>query len=71
MKYKRLGDMLLSVDLITEEQLNEALAKQKESKDRLGMVLVDNGYITDSQLIETLRMQLGIDFIDLTKVDIP
>ncbi|TDP58059.1 GspE/PulE family protein [Aminicella lysinilytica] len=71
MKYKRLGDMLLSVDLITEEQLNEALAKQKESKDRLGKVLVDNGYITESQLIETLRMQLGIDFIDLTKVDIP
>ena len=39
--------MLLSVDLITEEQLNEALAKQKESKDRLGKVLVDNGYITE------------------------
>lgn len=70
MKYKRLGDMLVSVNMISEEQLNEALEKQKESKERLGKVLVDNGYITESQLIETLRMQLGIDFIDLSKTDI-
>lgn len=70
MKYKRLGDMLLSVNLITEEQLNEALELQKTNKKRLGKVLVDNGYITESQLIETLKMQLGIDFIDLTKTDI-
>ena len=70
MKYKRLGDMLVSVNLITEEQLNEALAKQKETKGRLGKVLVEEGYITESQLIEALRMQLGIDFIDLTKTNI-
>lgn len=70
MKYKRLGDMLRAVDLISDDQLNEALELQKKSKDRLGKVLVDNGYITESQLIETLRMQLGIDFIDLTKTDI-
>jgi type IV pilus assembly protein PilB len=70
MKYKRLGDMLRAVDLISDDQLNEALDLQKKSKDRLGKVLVDNGYITESQLIETLRMQLGIDFIDLTKTDI-
>ena len=29
-----------------------------------------NGFITEAQLIEMLRMQLGIDFIDLTKVNI-
>ncbi|MGF6376136.1 type IV pilus assembly protein PilB [Clostridiales Family XIII bacterium PM5-7] len=71
MKYKRLGDLLLSVELISEEQLNEALALQKQSKDRLGKVLIDNGFITEGQLIEALRMQLGIDFIDLTKTVIP
>ena len=31
MKHKRLGDMLISMDLLTEEQLMEALKKQKES----------------------------------------
>ena len=71
MKYKRLGDVLESVGLITEDQLQEALAIQKQSKSRLGKVLIDNGFITETQLIEALRMQLGIDFVDLTKVTIP
>ncbi len=70
MKYKRLGEMLVDVGVITEEQLTEALAKQKGSGKRLGTVLVDEHFITETQLIETLRMQLGIDFIDLNKAKI-
>ena len=70
MKYKRLGEMLVDVGVITDEQLNEALAKQKGSGKRLGTVLVDENIITETQLIETLRMQLGIDFIDLNKAEI-
>ena len=70
MKHIRLGDLLIQVGLITEEQLQEALALQKTSRDRLGKVLIDNGFITEAQLIEALRMQLGIDFIDLSKVTI-
>ena len=56
MKYKRLGEMLVDVGVITDEQLNEALAKQKGSGKRLGTVLVDEHIITETQLIETLRM---------------
>lgn len=70
MKYKRLGDLLLSVGLITEEQLNQALAMQKETKERLGTTLIQGGFITEGQLIDALRMQLGIEFVDLTKTDI-
>ncbi len=71
MKYKRIGDLLLSVGVITEEQLNQALAMQKETKDRLGATLIKGGFITEGQLIDALRMQLGIEFIDLTKTHIP
>ena len=67
MKYKRLGEMLVDVGVITEEQLSKALAMQKGSGKRLGTVLVDEHFITETQLIETLRMQLGIDFIDLNR----
>ncbi len=70
MKYKRLGEMLVDVGVITEEQLGEALAMQKGSGKRLGTVLVDEHFITETQLIDTLRMQLGIDFIDLNKAKI-
>lgn len=71
MKYKRIGDLLLSVGLVTEEQIAEALEIQKDTKDRLGKILLDNGFITESQFIEAFRMQLGIEYIDLAVYRIP
>ena len=70
MRTKRLGDMLLELGLITEGQLKEALDYQAKEKERLGTTLVKHHYIMEGQLIDALRMQLGIDYIDLTRVDI-
>jgi type IV pilus assembly protein PilB len=63
--------MLISAEVITPEQLSEALAIQKANGGRLGQIFIDHGFITQQQLIDTLRVQLGLDFIDLTKIDIP
>lgn len=71
MAYMRLGDLLISAGVITEEELNHGLELQKGSKERLGTVLIKNNIITENQLIEALQMQLGIEFVDLTKVSIP
>ena len=67
----RLGDLLIAAGTITQEELEKGLALQKEQKGRLGEVLISNGIITEQQLIEALQMQLGIEFVDLTKVNIP
>lgn len=71
MAYMRLGDLLLSSGVISHEQLERALELQKESKERLGDVLVQSGIITEQQLIEVLKIQLGVEFVDLTAVSIP
>ena len=73
MKYWRLGDLLVSSGVITEEQLELALKMQKEEMQgkRLGTVLIESGIITENQLIETLQMQLGVEFIDLNNTAIP
>ena len=70
MAYKRLGDVLIDAGLIDDEQLAYALAQQKESKRRLGDELIHEGVITEAGLIEALQMQLGIEFIDLSQIDI-
>lgn len=44
---------------------------QKGTKQRLGDVLIQNGFITEKSLIDALKIQLGIEFIDLTKVSLP
>lgn len=70
MKYTRLGDLLVDAGVITQDQLDVALAQQKETKKRLGEQLIDSGAITERQLIGALTRQLGIEFVDLTAVDI-
>lgn len=70
MKQKRLGDMLIDMNLLTQDQLAEALEEGKKTHERLGTVLVKKGLITEHQLIDALKQQLGIDFIDLTKENI-
>ena len=71
MGYLRLGDLLRNAGAITEEQLNEALSKQKESGQRLGEVLLEQKYITEDDFIAALQQQLGIDYVDLTEISIP
>lgn len=71
MAYKRLGDILLQAGIITDRELETYLLKGKEDKKRLGKVLLDAGVITEIQLIDLLKLQLGVDYIDLTTYRIP
>ena len=70
-KHMRLGDLLVSAGLLTEEELMKGLELQKGSGKRLGTVLRDEGMITELEMIEALQRQLGVEFIDLSKVTIP
>ena len=66
-KKKRLGDILVEAQFITEEQLHEALKVQKGTDKRLGVVLQELGLVTDQDLVEALEFQLGIPQVDLEK----
>lgn len=70
MAYKRLGDVLIDAGLISDEQLSFALSQQKQTKRRLGDELIAEGVITEAGLIEALQMQLGIEFVDLSAIDL-
>ncbi len=53
--------MLVDAFLITDEQLGELLAKQKESGMKLGDFLIDQGVVTREVIIELLCDQLQIN----------
>jgi len=57
---KRIGDLLLEYNYITQKQLEDALEAQKEMDMRLGQVLTELGYISEEELTEALEMQLNI-----------
>ncbi len=61
----RMGDLLVAAGAITEEELQEALVKQKEKGQKLGQTLLEEGYISKELLIATLTQQLGVEYIEL------
>ena len=63
----RIGDLLIEHKVISQEQLNTALADQKKSGRKLGRVLIENGYLTEDQLLDFLARQLNIPCIDLKR----
>ncbi|MDY6969195.1 MAG: hypothetical protein SVR08_11170 [Spirochaetota bacterium] len=54
---KLLGEMLIEDNIITREQLQEALNLQKSEDNLLGVILVKLGFLDDEILLEYLRMQ--------------
>ncbi|MFL0796723.1 MAG: Flp pilus assembly complex ATPase component TadA [Cellvibrionaceae bacterium] len=61
----RIGDLLVAKQLITEDQLMEALAEQKRSGRKLGAALIEMGLIQEDELLRLLSEQLNVPFVDL------
>ena len=62
----RLGELLVKAGAISAEQLQQALAQQQESGQKLGRALQDLGAISESELNGFLARHLGVDYVDLS-----
>jgi len=70
-KKLRLGDVLINSGMITQEQLEDALAAQKGSGKKLGEVLVDKNAVNEDDIAKALSSQLGLEMVDLINISIP
>ncbi|WP_075185698.1 GspE/PulE family protein [Teredinibacter haidensis] len=61
----RLGDLLVAQQLISQDQLEKALADQKKTGRKLGRQLVEMGFVDENALLSLLSRQLDIPFIEL------
>jgi len=66
----RLGSMLVSSGLITDDQLKKALSVQKTEGGRLGSILVKLGFVQEDKLMTFLSKQYGVPYVDLSKFEI-
>lgn len=57
--------MLVSRGIISDDQLREALDKQKQTGFKLGRTLKELGYIRDDAFLDALGDQLNVPFVDL------
>lgn len=63
----RLGELLLRAKVVTEAQLETALAEQEKWGGKIGQILVRMGYLSEDLLTKALSKQLGIPRVDLEK----
>ena len=67
---KQLGELLIDCRLITREQLEEALALQKEKGGLLGQILVASHYTTEEAIAQALTAQYGFPYLPLAGYEI-
>src|ERR1041385_1678676 len=70
MARKPIGQILKESKLVSEFDVQTALRTQKEKGWRIGKILIDQGLITSADLTRGLAMQMGMEFVDLTKAEI-
>ncbi|MCX5661225.1 MAG: ATPase, T2SS/T4P/T4SS family [Planctomycetota bacterium] len=68
-KRRKLGEILRSWGRITEQQLAEALKIAEGSRKRIGDVLVDLSFASDTDIAQALATQFEMEYIDLETSD--
>ncbi|MDP2091565.1 MAG: MSHA biogenesis protein MshE, partial [Pseudohongiella sp.] len=63
----RIGDLLVQNGVIAEAQLQQALAKQRSTGQRLGRTLINLGFIQEDKFLGFLSEQLNLPFVDLRR----
>ena len=69
LKNLRMGDVLRESGYVTDAQIEQALAYQKQHADvRLGDALIGLGFLSETQMLEALARRLNLRKVDLGQV---
>ena len=66
----KLGELMVTENLITPVQLQQAIEEQKKTGGRLGTSLVKLGYVSDEDLAQFLSKQYDVPHINLKEFEI-
>src|SRR4051794_30954961 len=70
-KSKRLGELLIEWGVVNPKQINGALEHAKAKGLRIGEALIDLKLCNESQIFKALAAQHNMEYIDLTRGDLP
>ena len=66
----KLGDLLLKENMVTPQQLQEALSHQRNNGGKLGKAFVSLGYVRDEEITSLLSRQYGVPSINLDHFEV-
>lgn len=70
MAKRRLGDLLIEAKKIDLEQLRKVLIKQQGTGKRIGQILIEDGILSEEDILEVLEGQLSIKRVFLDREEI-
>jgi len=70
-KKLKIGEILVAAGLLKEEQLADALRSQSQLGGTLGENLIRLAFLTEEELLKALSEQLGMQHINLAKIEVP
>ncbi len=68
--YQLIGELLVKKNIISEEQLNTALSRQKKSNLRIGEELVRTGVVTEKVILSALSESMNLSIVEISKIEI-
>ena len=70
-KNLRIGEVLEEKGYVTGEQMTQALAYQKEHREkRVGQILMELGFVTEEQVLEALASKLHLEIVEVSQVSV-
>lgn len=67
---RKLGEILVRAEVITEEQLQRALDFQRHEGGLLGEILVKLGYVNEQDIVQALTVQYGFPYLPLENYEL-
>lgn len=67
-QHTQLGQLLVLQGLINQQQLNQALDEQRVSHKRLGLILIESGWLDEERLQQEIARHSGMIYIDLQRL---
>ena len=61
---KKLGEILVSKGIVSQDDMDKALGIAKGSRRRIGQALVEAGFATDEQVAQALAEQYGVPYVN-------
>lgn len=67
----RIGEILEERGYVDARQMKEALAYQKEHRDkRVGQILIELNFVTEQQVLEALASRLDLEIVDVASLQV-
>ncbi|MEO0225019.1 MAG: ATPase, T2SS/T4P/T4SS family [candidate division WOR-3 bacterium] len=67
--HKKLGELLIALGFLTNEELQEILERQKKTGKKLGELLLEEGIVSEEILFAVLAKQFNIPYVSLSEID--